>query len=45
MIRQIKIAKDAAVKARSVAMTSLKTVLVNAQPSCARNCSHDPTWR
>jgi transposase len=30
MIRQIKIAKDAAVKARSAAMTSLKTVLVNA---------------
>jgi transposase len=30
MIRQLKIAKDAAVKARTVAMTSLKTVLVNA---------------
>jgi transposase len=30
MIRQIKIAKDAAVKARTAAMTSLKTVLINA---------------
>jgi transposase len=30
MLRQIKVAKDAAVKARGAAMTSLKTVLINA---------------
>lgn len=36
MIRQVKIAKDAAVKARTAAMTSLKTVLVNAPGRVAR---------
>lgn len=33
MLRQIKIAKDAAVKARTAAMVSLKTVLVTATPA------------
>ena len=33
MVRQIKIARDTAVKARTTAMTTLKTLLVNA-PSC-----------
>jgi transposase len=32
MIRQIKVAKDVAVKARTAAMVSLKTVLVTAEP-------------
>ena len=32
MIRQVKVAKDVAVKARTAAMISLKQVLVNAQP-------------
>ena len=30
MVRQIKIARDTAIKARSVAMTTLKTLIVNA---------------
>jgi len=33
MIRQIKVAKDVAVKARTSAMISLKQVIVNAPPS------------
>lgn len=31
--------KDIAVKARTAAMISLKQVIVNAPPSCAKSCS------
>jgi len=38
MIRQVTIAKDTAVKARSQAMTTLKTAIVTApRPSCGKS--------
>jgi len=40
MIRTVKVAKDVAVKARTSAKITLKQVLVNAPPGCARSSSH-----
>jgi len=39
MVRQLKIARDTAVKARAAAMIALKQLLVNAPPNYARRSS------
>src|SRR3954454_8658584 len=44
MLRQIKVATDVAVKARTAAMISLTAVLVNAHRNCARRCSRWRRW-
>jgi transposase len=42
MIRQIKVAKDVAVKARTAAMVSLKQLIVNAPPDMREQLQHLP---
>lgn len=44
MIRQIKIAKDVAVKGRASAVISLKSVIINAAPSCVSSCRTYRGW-
>lgn len=44
MIRQVKVAKDIAVKARTAAMISLKQVIVNARTSCDRSSNRCRRW-
>jgi transposase len=45
MVRQIKIARDTAVKAKSAAIITLKTLIVNAPADCGKRLSPSPTAR